>query len=114
MHENQEEIDVKKETRKAALYILALPALLFAQAPEVRVVQTNQIPENPAKMIEIVNAPEPERPVAVVEEPVPLGAPVAVRGHKHAEERIVVPREDSVAREAADAARILDDRGSGR
>lgn len=113
MHENQEEIDVKKEMRKAALYMLALPAMLFAQAPETRIVQTNQIPENPAKIIEIVNAPEPERTVVAAPVSAPLGAPMV---HKRVieEERIVRPREDPIARDADDAARLLEDRGSGR
>lgn len=76
MHES-EVIDVMKSTRIAALYMLALPVALFAQAPDVRVVQTNQIPENPAKMIEVVNAPEPAR--NVIAAPVPGSEDVVVR-----------------------------------
>lgn len=47
----------------AVAIALAAPVALLAQVPQTRVVQTNQIPENPAKIIEIVGAPEPERDV---------------------------------------------------
>lgn len=74
---------------------LAGPAVLLAQDLQVRVVRTNQIPENPAKLIEVVGAREPERSPAETtarreeEVPVrganstllvsPLGAPVLTR-----------------------------------
>jgi hypothetical protein len=44
---------------------LALPVAAMAQGVQVRTTRQGQIPENPAKIIEIVGAPEPARTVAV-------------------------------------------------
>lgn len=87
----------------AVAIALVAPVALQAQVPETRIVKTNQIPENPAKLIEIVGAPEPARtvtaaPIAESEDIVvtrnrslvglaPLGAPLPVRERLPVEER---------------------------
>lgn len=56
---------MNKHSRTALLLALALPVALAAQGVQVRTAQTGQIPENPAKILEIAGAPGPERTVVV-------------------------------------------------
>ena len=64
--------------RRIAMLLVLAPAALLAQVPDTRIVQTNQIPENPAKLIEVVGAPE--APVAAA--PVPAEQDVIVRRNR--------------------------------